>query len=67
MPPPEELFQSRSKIAAREPDEEEAKLQIWIPYVGQGDGTLVIFPNGKTLLIDAGPPGAGKTYLLPLL
>jgi competence protein ComEC len=27
----------------------------------------VILPNGKNLLIDAGPPGAGKTYLLPLL
>lgn len=67
MPPPEELFQSRSKIATRASVEPETKLQIWIPYVGQGDGTLVIMPNGKNLLIDAGPPGAGMTHLLPLL
>ncbi|MFO1463707.1 MAG: MBL fold metallo-hydrolase [bacterium] len=42
-------------------------LQIEIPYVGQGDATLFRLPDGKTLLVDAGPPGAGKEYLLPLL
>ncbi|HKY62458.1 MAG TPA: MBL fold metallo-hydrolase [bacterium] len=67
MPPPEELFQSRANIAPRAASEEDGKLEIWIPYVGQGDGTLVVLPNGKNLLIDAGPPGAGKNYLLPLL
>lgn len=42
-------------------------LQIYFPYVGQGDAALVISPAGKTLLIDAGPPGSGTAYLLPLL
>jgi competence protein ComEC len=55
IPGPEALFRSRS-----------GKLQIWIPYIGQGDATLFIFPNGKNMLIDAGPPGAAKKYLLPL-
>ncbi|HCU23479.1 MAG TPA: hypothetical protein DF383_00560 [Deltaproteobacteria bacterium] len=45
----------------------EGTFQIYFPYVGQGDAGLMIFPNGKTLLIDAGPPGAGAKYLLPLL
>lgn len=66
LPAPEELFQSRSVIATRSSAAEDGKFQIWIPYVGQGDATLMIFPNGKNLLIDAGPPGAAKTYLLPL-
>ena len=42
-------------------------LKIYIPYVGQGDGSLLQLPNGKTLMIDAGPPAAGNDALLPLL
>lgn len=67
LPGPEPLFQSRAVIAAHSPSSDNAKFQIWVPYVGQGDATLMIFPNGKNLLIDAGPPGAGKNYILPLL
>src|SRR5918996_1044333 len=66
LPGPEELFHSRAVISEGVSPTSESKLQIWIPYVGQGDATLMLFPNGKTLLIDAGPPGAGKAYLLPL-
>ncbi len=42
-------------------------LKIYIPTIGQGDATLIVLPNGKTMLIDAGPPDAGPQGLLPLL
>lgn len=35
--------------------------------VGQGDSTLLIGPDGSAGLIDAGPPEAGLTYILPAL
>lgn len=44
-----------------------SKLEIYLPDVGQGDATLLRSPGGKTLLIDAGPPSAGRERLLPLL
>ncbi len=31
--------------------------------IGQGDATLLVFPGDKTLLVDAGPNGQGKTIL----
>lgn len=43
------------------------EMRIYIPDVGQGDATLILSPEGKSLLIDAGPPSAGKGALLPLL
>lgn len=33
--------------------------QIYFVDVGQGAGTLIVSPTGKTLLVDGGPPGAG--------
>lgn len=47
--------------------ESAGEMRIYIPDVGQGDATLVLSPEGKSLLIDAGPPAAGKEAILPLL
>lgn len=45
----------------------EGELRLHFPDVGQGDATLLQSPNGKYLLIDAGPLGAGRGAILPLL
>ena len=44
-----------------------APLTIVSIDVGQGDSTLVVAPSGEAALIDAGPPGAGESEILPLL
>jgi len=49
------------------PEESGRPLGIYLPYIGQGDATLIRSPDGKSFLIDAGPPGAGRKFLLPLL
>ncbi len=47
------------------------ELRITVLDVGQGDCIFVEFPNGKTLLVDAGPASpefdAGERYILPFL
>ena len=37
----------------------QGRLQIYALDVGQGDSELIISPEGKSVLIDAGPPQAG--------
>ena len=48
------------------PSEKSGIMRLYFPDVGQGDATLLISPEGRTLLIDAGPPSAGRDVLLPL-
>jgi len=44
----------------------EGQLQIYALNVGQGDGFLIISPEGKSVLIDAGPAGAGDDVVAAL-
>jgi competence protein ComEC len=39
------------------------ELQVRVLDVGLGDSILIVAPSGKTVLVDAGPPGAGKKIL----
>lgn len=41
--------------------------KIYFVDIGQGAGTLIVSPTGKTLLVDGGPNGGGTTKLIPLL
>ncbi len=47
------------------------QMQVTVLDVGQGDATLIQFPSGKNLLVDAGPKSpsydAGERIVLPFL
>ena len=55
------LFRSREE--RRVPPPSGGELQVHVLDVGQGDSILVISPEGKTVLVDAGEPGDGKIVL----
>ncbi len=44
----------------------QGRLQIYALDVGQGDSALIITPEGKSVLIDAGPPQAGDDVVAAL-
>ena len=57
-------------LAGSNPFVEENKqkpLKITFLDVGQGDSTLVMASSTETMLIDAGPPQAGRDIVLPFL
>src|SRR5215475_4096588 len=44
----------------------QGRLQVYSLDVGQGDSALIITPEGKSVLIDAGPPQAGDEVVAAL-
>ena len=38
--------------------------QVDFLAIGQGDGALIQLPDGRTILVDAGPPGAQPLFWL---
>ncbi len=43
------------------------ELEVHILDVGQGSGIFVLGPDGTRVAVDAGPPGAGNSAVLPYL
>lgn len=41
------------------PQAQAGNARIFFVDIGQGAGTLIVSPTGKTLLVDGGPPGGG--------
>ncbi|HKR64303.1 MAG TPA: DUF5689 domain-containing protein, partial [Thermoanaerobaculia bacterium] len=41
--------------------------KVYFVDIGQGAGTLIVSPSGKSMLIDGGPPGQGTSKIIPLL
>jgi len=52
---------SSSSVALQPPPK--GTLQITFFDVGQGDAALIQFPNGKTMLVDGGPPESATALL----
>ncbi len=54
------------QISGREQIPDDGRMQVHFIDVGQGDATLIVTPNGKHILIDAGP-GSGELSLMAYL
>jgi competence protein ComEC len=52
---------STSSVALQPPPK--GTLQVTFLDVGQGDAALIQFPNGKTMLVDGGPPESATALL----
>lgn len=57
------VYQEERSAEYRSP----SKMTISFLKVGQGDATLIILPNGRTILVDGGPPEAGEAIVHKLI
>ncbi|MBL8203926.1 MAG: MBL fold metallo-hydrolase, partial [Blastocatellia bacterium] len=65
--PPADSSKPRPTITHLIPSAPSGNLRIYALDVGQGDSLLVISPQGKTVLIDAGPVEAGDEVVAALV
>jgi competence protein ComEC len=65
--PFEDRTQPTPSIQTTEKSSVGQELKIYLPYIGQGDATLIVFPNGNSLLIDTGAKTTGPGPILHLL
>ncbi len=67
MPSVDDPLADDAVAVSAESENTAAPMKIVFIDVGQGASTLIISPEGKALLIDAGPAGAGTAAVLPAL
>ncbi len=54
------LFAAVASAAGPLPPPAPGQLTVYFLDVGQGDAALIVSPTGKSVLVDAGPPEAGR-------